>query len=84
MRKVVLITGPQAVGKSTIGRLLARRLDPPSVSFDGDVLYRMVEVGNVDWTPESWRPRPSVRSGCVIAPEPSWPGSTPTTGSTSS
>jgi chloramphenicol 3-O-phosphotransferase len=52
MRKVVLITGPQAVGKSTIGRLLARRLDPPSASFDGDVLYRMVEVGNVDWTPE--------------------------------
>ena len=52
MRNVVLITGPQAVGKSTIGRLLARRLDPPSVSFDGDVLYRMVEVGNVDWTPD--------------------------------
>lgn len=52
MRRVVLITGPQAVGKSTIGQLLARRLAPLSVSFDGDVLYRMVEVGNVDWTPE--------------------------------
>jgi len=48
----VLITGPQAVGKSTIGRLLARQLPPLSASFDGDLLYRMVETGNIDWTPE--------------------------------
>jgi chloramphenicol 3-O-phosphotransferase len=51
MRRVVLITGLQAAGKSTVGRLLAQRLEPRSVSFDGDVLYNMVLTGNVDMTP---------------------------------
>jgi chloramphenicol 3-O-phosphotransferase len=52
MRKVVVITGMQAAGKSTIGPLLAARLGPPAASFDGDVFYRMVAAGKVDMTPD--------------------------------
>ncbi|WP_040422654.1 phosphotransferase-like protein [Actinopolymorpha alba] len=52
MRKVVMVTGMQAAGKSTIGPLLAARLGTPSAAFDGDVFYRMVVAGNVDMTPD--------------------------------
>lgn len=55
VRRVVLVTGIQAVGKSTLGPLIAARLATPSAAFDGDVFYRMVVSGNVDITPE---PRP--------------------------
>jgi cytidylate kinase len=51
--KVVLVTGLQAAGKSTVGPLLAARLGTPSAAFDGDVFYRMVAAGNVDMTPEA-------------------------------
>lgn len=47
-----MITGLQAAGKTTIGPLVAARLTPPAATFDGDVFYRMVTVGNVDFTPE--------------------------------
>jgi chloramphenicol 3-O-phosphotransferase len=52
MRKVVMVTGMQAAGKTTVGPLLAARLSPPAAAFDGDTFYRMVVVGNVNMTPE--------------------------------
>lgn len=51
MRRVVLITGLQAAGKTTIGKLLAQRLRPPAANFDGDVLYSMVAAGKAEMTP---------------------------------
>ncbi len=52
MRKVVLITGMQAAGKSTIAPLLAARLGPPAATVDGDVFYHAVVAGAVGMTPE--------------------------------
>lgn len=51
MRRVVMVTGLQAAGKSTVGPLLTDRLRPPAASFDGDVLHRMVKVGREVMTP---------------------------------
>lgn len=56
MRKVVMVTGMQAAGKTTIGRLLAARLNSPAAAFDGDAFYRMVAVGNVNMTPDPKQP----------------------------
>ncbi|GLY86060.1 AAA family ATPase [Actinoallomurus iriomotensis] len=47
---IVLITGIQAAGKSTIAQLLAERL-PRSVHVRGDLFRRMVINGRVDMTP---------------------------------
>ncbi|GAA3123622.1 cytidylate kinase [Kribbella aluminosa] len=44
MPKVVLVTGMQAAGKSTIAPLLAARMGPPAATLDGDVFYRGVVV----------------------------------------
>lgn len=52
MQKVVLITGMQAAGKSTIAPLLASHLGPPAATVDGDVYYRGVVAGAVGMTPE--------------------------------
>jgi chloramphenicol 3-O-phosphotransferase len=52
MRKVVLITGMQAAGKSTIAPLLASRLGPPAATVDGDVYFRAVVSGAVGMTPD--------------------------------
>jgi chloramphenicol 3-O-phosphotransferase len=52
MPKVVLVTGMQAAGKSTIAPLLAARLGPPAATLDGDVFYRGVVAGAEVMTPE--------------------------------
>jgi chloramphenicol 3-O-phosphotransferase len=52
MPKVVLVTGMQAAGKSTIAPLLAARLGPPAATLDGDVFYRGVVAGGEDMTPD--------------------------------
>jgi chloramphenicol 3-O-phosphotransferase len=48
---VVLITGIQAAGKSTVAQLLAERL-PCSVHLRGDLYRRMIVSGRADITPE--------------------------------
>ncbi|MEV6868952.1 AAA family ATPase [Streptosporangium subroseum] len=48
---VILITGIQAAGKSTIAQLLAERL-PRSVHVRGDLFRRMVINGRTDMTPD--------------------------------
>jgi chloramphenicol 3-O-phosphotransferase len=48
---VVLVTGIQAAGKSTVAQLLAQRL-PRSVHLRGDVFRRMVVGGRADMTPD--------------------------------
>ncbi|MGM1062373.1 AAA family ATPase [Saccharothrix sp. Mg75] len=50
-RAVILITGIQAAGKSTVAQLLAERL-PRSVHLRGDLFRRMVVNGRADMTPE--------------------------------
>jgi chloramphenicol 3-O-phosphotransferase len=52
MRKVVLVTGMQAAGKSTIAPLLASRLGPPAATVDGDVYFHAVVSGAVGMTPD--------------------------------
>nr|CTQ95856.1 phosphotransferase (aminonucleoside antibiotic resistance) [Kibdelosporangium sp. MJ126-NF4] len=55
---IILITGIQAAGKSTIAQLLAERLDR-SVHLRGDSFRRMIVSGRADMTPdpsdEAWR-----------------------------
>jgi chloramphenicol 3-O-phosphotransferase len=48
---IILITGIQAAGKSTIAQMLAERL-PRSVHVRGDLFRRMVISGRADMTPE--------------------------------
>lgn len=50
-RAIVLITGIQAAGKSTVAQALAERL-PRSVHVRGDVFRRMVVGGRAEMTPE--------------------------------
>jgi cytidylate kinase len=49
---VVLITGIQASGKSTVAQLLAERL-PRSVHLRGDIFRTMVVTGRADMTPDA-------------------------------
>jgi chloramphenicol 3-O-phosphotransferase len=48
---IVLITGIQAAGKSTVAQALAERL-PRSVHVRGDVFRRMVVAGRAEMTPD--------------------------------
>jgi chloramphenicol 3-O-phosphotransferase len=50
-RAVILVTGIQAAGKSTIAQLLAERL-PQSVHLRGDLFRRMIINGRADMTPD--------------------------------
>jgi chloramphenicol 3-O-phosphotransferase len=50
-RAVILVTGIQAAGKSTIAQLLAERL-PKSVHVRGDLFRRMIVNGRADMTPD--------------------------------
>jgi chloramphenicol 3-O-phosphotransferase len=50
-RAIILITGIQAAGKSTIAQMLAERL-PHSVHVRGDLFRRMVINGRADMTPD--------------------------------
>ena len=50
-RAVILVTGIQAAGKSTIAQLLAERL-PDSVHVRGDLFRRMIINGRADMTPD--------------------------------
>jgi chloramphenicol 3-O-phosphotransferase len=52
MAKVVLVTGLQAAGKSTVAPLLAARMGPPAATLDGDVFYRGVVAGAEIMTPD--------------------------------
>jgi chloramphenicol 3-O-phosphotransferase len=55
---IVLITGIQAAGKSTVAQLLAEKL-PRSAHVRGDMFRRMIVNGRVDMSPEpsgeAWR-----------------------------
>lgn len=57
-QSVVVVTGIQAAGKSTVAQLLAERL-PRSVHLRGDLFRRMVVGGRVDMTPDP--PQEAVR-----------------------
>jgi chloramphenicol 3-O-phosphotransferase len=50
-KAVILVTGIQASGKSTIAQLLAERL-PQSVHVRGDLFRRMIVNGRADMTPD--------------------------------
>ena len=50
-RAVILVTGIQAAGKSTVAQLLAERL-PRSVHVRGDLFRRMIINGRADMTPD--------------------------------
>jgi cytidylate kinase len=50
-KAVLLITGIQAAGKSTVAQLVAERL-PMSVHLRGDLFRRMVVGGRADMTPD--------------------------------
>ena len=47
---IILITGIQAAGKSTVAQLLAERI-PRSVHLRGDLFRRMIVNGRADMTP---------------------------------
>ena len=49
---VVLITGIQAAGKSTVAQLVAEQLDR-SVHLRGDLFRRMIVTGRADMTPDA-------------------------------
>ena len=51
-RAVILVTGIEAAGKSTVAQLLAERL-PRSVHLRGDVFRKMIVSGGAGMTPDA-------------------------------
>jgi chloramphenicol 3-O-phosphotransferase len=49
---VVLLTGPSAAGKTTIGRLLAERFER-GVHLEGDLFRRAIVSGRAEMTPDA-------------------------------
>ncbi|MBI1818079.1 MAG: hypothetical protein HYR72_24125 [Deltaproteobacteria bacterium] len=47
----VLVSGIQAAGKSTVGRLLAERFER-SAFVEGDLMWRLLVSGRIDMTPD--------------------------------
>lgn len=52
MAGIVLVTGPQAAGKTTVSALLAGRFER-SVHLDGDAFRRFIVTGRADMTPDA-------------------------------
>jgi chloramphenicol 3-O-phosphotransferase len=52
MAGIVLITGPQAAGKTTVSGLLARRFHR-GVHLDGDAFRRSIVAGRAEMTPDA-------------------------------
>jgi len=48
--RVLFVTGPQAAGKTTVARLLARRFER-GVHVEGDAFRRFVVAGCTEMTP---------------------------------
>ena len=55
MRRVLVVTGPTATGKSALGVELALRLGGEVISADSMQLYRGLDVGTAKITPEETR-----------------------------
>lgn len=51
MGSIVLVTGPQAAGKTTVAALLARRF-ARGVHVEGDVFRRFIVAGGLEMTPD--------------------------------
>ena len=52
MAGIVLVTGPQAAGKTTVSAMLARRFER-GVHLDGDAFRRFVVAGRAEMTPDA-------------------------------
>lgn len=64
--KVIAILGPTAVGKSTVGHLLAKSLNGEIVSADSMQIYRGMDIGTAKASPA----RRSVRYHCIDLVDP--------------
>lgn len=51
-KRVLVITGPTATGKSALGVAMARRLDGEVISADSMQVYRGMDIGTAKITPE--------------------------------
>ena len=47
----MLVTGIQAAGKSTVGRILAERFERGAF-VEGDLMWKLIVSGRVDMTPD--------------------------------
>jgi len=52
MAGIVLVTGPQAAGKTTVSALLAGRFER-GVHLDGDAFRRVIAAGRAEMTPDA-------------------------------